>query len=474
MNLIEEKLILKNLLVDENYFLKAFPYLDKDLFSEKATQVVFNWISRYHVTYSRQPNVSVIELDWEKEKGLTASVSSEIEQMISFFKVHEEYNFDWMCDKTVEFVQNRKYFSAISDAADKYSNGELDRELPEKINKSLSITFDSSIGMDFSDAELRWEAYNNQEEKIPFLVDKLNQVTKNGVTRKTLNCVMSSITGGFKSGTMCSLSCDYLRLGYNVLYLSYEMSEEKIMERIDANMLDIEIDNIVKLGKETFINRINELKTTRVNGLKDKQFGKFKVKQYPTSSCHVGHIRNLLSELALKENFVPDVIMFDYIGIMVSSRYRNEAEHVILKAISEEVRGICVEYNVVGWTAMQSNRGGVSAGINLSIDDISGSYGTTYGFDLLFGLISSEEFDKQNKIMFRQLKNRYADKNVMPTFFLGLNKGKMKVFDMIDSTNVDPRPEIIQEHDDAEMNMFSSRYTRNKTAHTSDFKFGNA
>ena len=452
MKLIEEKMVLKYLVLDDSYFTKVFPYLSDKLFSESYTKKIFSCIREYNEKYNRKPNPEVIALYVEQAKGVSASDYAEMNGIIEYISTAEEYNLTWLLDKTQEFVVNRSYFDALADAADKYEKGTLDSELPEKLNDALSITFDSDIGMCFDEAEKRWELMQTQEDKIPFLVETLNDVTRGGVTRKTLNCLQSAMTGGFKSGTMCSLSCDYLRLGYNVLYLSFEMSESMIMERIDANMCDTEIDNLVKLPKNVFVQNVQKLK--------EKTFGRFFVKQFPTSMCHVGHIRSLLKELKLKKSFIPDVICFDYLGIMTSMRYKDAAEHIVLKAACEEVRGLCVEYNVVGWTGMQSNREGSAAGVDLNISNISSSHGTTYGFDSLFGLVSTPEFDRDKKILWKQFKNRYADQNVRPTFYLGLNKAKMKVFDRPDANVIDSEitatDEVVKNMNDATNAHFQS------------------
>ena len=460
MELIEEKIILKNLVTNEDYFAKVFPFLNEKVFTENYTKKLFKCIYEYNHKYNRRPTIPVLALFVEQVKGVSASDYAEMSATIDFFNQKEEYNLSWLCDKSLEFIQHRTYFDYLVDGADSFEKGDLDRELPEKLNKALSISFDSEIGMEFENAEKRWEAYTLQEDRIPFLVDKLNEITKGGFTRKTLNCFMSSNTGGFKSGAMCSLSCDYIRQGYNVLYLSFEMAENKVMERIDANMLDIPIDDIVKLGKEKYLSRIDEIKK--------KTQGRLIVKQYPTSSCHVGNIRYLLRELQLKENFKPDVIMFDYLGIMASMRYKeNVAEHIWLKGASEEVRGLCVEYDVIGITAMQSNRGGASAGVDLSIGDISASYGTVYGFDLIWGLVTSPEFDEEHKIMIRQLKNRYSDMNLQPKFFLGLNKSKMQLYNLSDDVYADNIPtQTVKNNDDAEKSVFAVRFNRNGTSNT--------
>lgn len=464
MKLIEEKIILKNLVINDEYFSKVFPFLTEKVFTENYTKKIFKCIYDYNQKYNKKPTMPVISLYVEQVKGITVSDYAEMSSLLDFFNQPEEYNFNWLCDKTLEFIQSRNYFDLLVDGADSYEKGALDSELPEKLSKALSITFDSKIGMEFNAAEKRWEAYTLQEDRIPFLVEKLNECTKGGFTRKTLNCLMSSNTGGFKSGMMCSLSCDYIRQGYNVLYLSFEMSEDKILERIDANMLDIPIDNIINLGKEQYLSRMNKLnQITR---------GRLIVKQYPTSVCHVGNIRYLLRELQLKENFIPDVIMFDYLGIMASMRYReNTAEHILLKGASEEVRGLCVEYNVVGITAMQSNREGSSAGVDLSISDISSSYGTVFGFDLIWGLVTSPEFDEEHKILIRQLKNRYSDMNLQPKFFLSLNKSKMKITDLNDVYSENTDIKTLSENDDAERSVFAVRYTRNNFSSNTKFKF---
>ena len=460
MELIEEKIILKNLVTNDEYFSKVFPFLSEKVFTENYTKKLFKCIYEYNHRYNKRPNIPVLTLFVEQVKGVSASDYAEMSATIDFFNQHEEYNLTWLCDKSLEFIQHRTYFDFLVEGADSFEKGELDRELPEKLNKALSISFDSEIGMEFEDAEKRWDAYTLQEDRIPFLVEKLNEITKGGFTRKTLNCFMSSNTGGFKSGAMCSLSCDYIRQGYNVLYLSFEMAENKILERIDANMLDIPIDDIVKLGKEKYLSRIDEIRK--------KTRGRLIVKQYPTSSCHVGNIRYLLRELQLKENFKPDVIMFDYLGIMASMRYKeNVAEHIWLKGASEEVRGLCVEYDVIGITAMQSNRGGASAGVDLSIGDISASYGTVYGFDLIWGLVTSPEFDEEHKIMIRQLKNRYSDMNLQPKFFLSLNKPKMKLSDLMDDVFSENTPtHTVKANDDAEKSVFAVRLNRNGTSNT--------
>ncbi len=480
MELVEEKVILKNLIHNEKYFNKCFPFLEASYFLDKTCKKAFIYISNYYKKYNGLANVDVLSVMEDKDDSnnqVEHEASTELYEYIKSYS--EQEDFDWLSDMTEEFIRHRIYYNSILDAATLYQNkGSIDATLPDKINDALSVSFDTHIGMSFDDASERWDLYNNVEIKIPFLVESLNTITKGGLGKKTLNCLMSSNTGGFKSGTMCSLCCDYLKQGYNCLYLSFEMSEDKVMERIDANMLDVPIDNLKNIPKEKFVNRVNDI-------IKKTQ-GKLVVKQYPTSSCNVGHIRYLLDDLKLKKKFVPSIIFLDYLGIMSSIRYKtgsqNAPEHIVLKSICEEVRGLCIEYDLVGWTAMQSNRGGASAADELSISDISASYGTVFGFDILLGIITTPEHDQNHRMVIKQLKNRYSDINLLPTFRVSVDKDKMRVSDYInpqtgvtDIPDMPVRSETIQQNDDAERSVFSRNlginHGKNKNPNTSNFKF---
>lgn len=466
MELVEEKVILKNLIHNEKYFNKCFPFLEANYFLEKHCKKIFGYISSYYKKYNSIPKIDAISVMEDKD-GLNQIEHDECIKVISYIKDYEEQeDFDWLSDMTEEFIKHRIYYNSILDAASLYQNkGSIDATLPEKISDALSVSFDTHIGMDFDEAAIRWEMYNNEENKIPFLIDSMNVITKGGLTKKTLNCLMSSNTGGFKSGTMCSLSVDYIKQGYNVLYLSFEMSEDKIMERIDANMLDVPIDNLKSIPKEQFVNKVNAI-------IKKTQ-GRLVVKQFPTSTCNVGHIRYLLDDLKLKKKFVPDIIFFDYLGIMSSIKYKTGSstapEHILLKSICEEVRGLCVERDIIGWTAMQSNRNGASAGDDLSISDISASYSSIFGYDLLLGIITTPEHDQNHRMVIKQLKNRYSDINFLSTFRVSVDKNKMRVTDYInpqtgisDIPEMPIRQEVIAQNDEAERSVFSSNLLINR------------
>lgn len=440
MSAIEESLILKALLQNNEegiqYFMRCMPRIDESLFSNKVTRLIYRCIKLYYNKYNKQPTNSVIDVFAEKVTGVTEDQHKAILEICSFIKKPEQLNYDWINDKTLEWIRERKFYAALIKGAEKFDKGELDTSLSEKLDEALAVNFDNTIGMEFGDAESRWEQYTSEEEHIPFDLEILNTITKGGVTRGTLNLFMSSDSGGFKSGTMCHIAAGMLRAGYNVLYVSFEMAEDKIMERIDANLLDTKIDDLTNFGKDGFINRIQAIAS--------KTTGRLIVKQYPTSQCHVGHIRYLLKELKLKKNFKPDVIFLDYINIMASSRMKGGEvgnSYGYIKAISEEVRGLSIEYHVPIFSATQSNRGGI-ANEELSVSDISESLGLVFSVDLLIGIITTPEFDAQQKICFKQLKNRYNDKNVNSRFFLGVNKAKMKLYELNNNYNNNQKEEV--------------------------------
>lgn len=445
MPAIEESLILKALINNNDYFLLCMPRIEVKLFSEKPTRFIFKCIQLYYEKYNKQPTPAVLDLFAEKVTGITEDQHKTIIEICEYIKKPEEINFDWIRDKTLEWIRERRFYEALIEGAEKFDKGELDTTLSEKLDAALSVTFDNTIGMEFADAESRWEKYTSVEEHIPFDLEIFNTITNGGVCRGTLNVFMSTDTGGFKSGTMCHIAAGALRAGKNVLYISFEMAEDKIMERIDANMLDIEIENLVKLGKDAFLDRVAKLV--------QKGQGRCIAKQFPTSQCHVGHIRYLLKELKQKRSFVPDLICLDYLNIMASSRLKaGEAgnSYGYIKAISEEVRGLAIEMNVPIFSATQSNRGG-SGNEELSVTDISESYGLVFGCDILIGIITTPEFDAQNKICFKQLKNRYRDINMNNKFLLGVNKSKMKLYDLSTYTanpNADGKAELESEADE--------------------------
>ena len=476
MEQVEEKVILKNLVLNEEFFKKAFPFLESNMFLDEPTRKIFWYISQYAKKYGKRCTPDIISVLESKDKDVSDQTHKDIQEIVSFFKDGEiTQDLEWLSKATENWIQRQIYYNALLEGATKFETKGPDPLVPEKLQKAFAVTFDANIGMAFDDAAERWEIYNTDESRIPFLLESMNFITKGGVTKKTLNCLMSSNTGGFKSGAMCSFACDYIRQGYNCLYLSFEMSEDKVLERIDANMLDIPIDGLKNLKKEDFVGK--------VGALVEKTHGKLIVKQYPTSQCNVGHIRYLLDELKAKKGFVPDVVFFDYLGIMTSLRYKGDSkapDHMVLKAISEEIRGLCVEKDIVGWTAMQSNRSGYSEGESLGLDSISASYAVAYGCDLILALITTPQDDAEARLVVKQLKNRYFDINQKLKFRLSVNKEKMKLSDYVNPTtgegDIDtPISETARkDNEEAERSVFTSSMARNRHQRkidTSKFKF---
>lgn len=441
-------IVLKNLVLNSQYFLTYYPFLSKDIFVDKSYKSIYDIIDEYYKKYNEQPNLSVIKNEL-KESSLNEMDKQKVSELFDYIENNtDKLSDEYLKDVTINFIKLENYRNCLLSAAVKLNKNELDLSLPEKVEKIYGFNIDEHIGETLNEYEERWEHYNEKEDKIPFLIDIFNKVTDGGFSRKTLNCFMSDKTGGFKSGTMCSLSSDYIRQGYNVLYLSFEMSEDKVLERIDANLLDTNINDIISMGKDRYLEEMNNICK--------KYSGKLYVKQYPTAQCTVLQVKQLLEDLKLKKLFIPDVICFDYIGIMASSRYKSEQEYVVLKAISEEVRGLCIEYNCVGITAAQSNRSGLnSVETALGLSSIAGSYGMSYGMDTMFGIQSLSEKHKNYNIRlaYQQLKNRYSDINDMKTIILGVNKAKMKIYDISDENDLDTQKEIT----DSESNDFQKK-----------------
>lgn len=419
MKKIEEKMILMGLINLEKYFTTTFPFIEESFFEQKYSKVIFKIIKKYNLKYNKQPNISVIEVMSEKLNGISEDLYTEITNFINETKSTNNLNENWLIDETESWIKNRKYFNAIFKAAEEFEKGEIDTDVTKSIEDALSFCFDSSVGMDFRDAESRWEFYVSEDEKIPFDINFLNVATNGGVSRKTLNILMSANSGGGKSLSMCHFATQYIKAGYNVVYFTMEMSEDKIFERIDANLLDVPIQDIKKLGKENFISRIEKIKS-KING-------NLIVKQFPTAAAHVGHFRYFLKELKLKKGIIPDVLIFDYLNITASQRSKEGNSYTIIKSVAEELRGLVVEYNCIGWTGTQSNRDGIKAANELSTAEISDSIGTLYTCDLLIGLINTPEFDEDNKILMKVLKNRYGDISKNNSCFVGIKREFMRL-----------------------------------------------
>lgn len=417
--------ILSNLLHDEVYTRKVLPFIRDEYFEERTDRVVFQQIAEYVKAYDGLPSKEVLHIEAEKRDDLTQDEFSLVEKLID--ALHESTSERaWAEDTTESWCKERAIYLAlmksiqIADGQDeKHSNDAI----PEILKDALAVGFDQHVGHDYiDDSEGRYEYYHRKENKIEFDLEMFNKITAGGVSNKTLNIALAG-TGVGKSLFMCHYAASVLLQGKNVLYVTCEMAEEKIAERIDANLLNTNIKEVAELPKTIFEKKVNKLR--------EKTQGKLIIKEYPTASAHVGHFRSLLSELKLKKNFIPDIIFIDYLNICASSRYRsavNVNSYNYIKAIAEELRGLAVEFDVPIFSATQTTRSGFTS-TDPDLTDTSESFGLPATADLMIALISSDELEELGQLMVKQLKNRYNDPTYNKRFVVGIDRPKMRLYD---------------------------------------------
>ncbi len=417
--------ILSNLLHDEVYARKVLPFIRDEYFEERTDRVVFQQIAEYVKAYDGLPTKEVLHIEAEKRDDLTQDEFSLVENLID--ALHESTSERaWAEDTTESWCKERAIYLAlmksiqIADGQDeKHSNDAI----PDILKDALAVGFDQHVGHDYiDDSEGRYEYYHRKENKIEFDLEMFNKITAGGVSNKTLNIALAG-TGVGKSLFMCHYAASVLLQGKNVLYVTCEMAEEKIAERIDANLLNTNIKEVAELPKTIFEKKVNKLR--------EKTQGKLIIKEYPTASAHVGHFRSLLSELKLKKNFIPDIIFIDYLNICASSRYRsavNVNSYNYVKAIAEELRGLAVEFDVPIFSATQTTRSGFTS-TDPDLTDTSESFGLPATADLMIALISSDELEELGQIMVKQLKNRYNDPTYNKRFVVGIDRPKMRLYD---------------------------------------------
>jgi replicative DNA helicase len=420
-----ENVILNRLVHDDDYMRRVLPYLDDSLFSSPSNKTAYTLIKEFIDKYNKCPSVAALSIEMEERTNLDATTAQQTYDLIQGFKTPELVDPKWLIDTTEKFVQSRSLMNAIMRSISIYKGSDkklTTAAIPELLTSALAISFNPHIGHDFiEDAKSRYEYYHTEQSRIPFDIDLLNKITKGGVIRKTLNVLMAG-TGGGKSLTMCHFAAANLMAGLNVLYITLEMSEEEITKRIDANLLNVTMDDLMAMPEGEYL--------TRINRIQSRTTGKLIVKEYPTSSANVNHFRALLNDLRLKKNFVPDVIYVDYINICTSSRVRmgDANSYGYIKAIAEELRGLAVENNVPLWTATQVNRNGMESS-DVSMTDVSESVGLPFTTDLMLALVSTEEIIALGQMLVIQLKNRYNDLNYFKRFVVGCDRGKMQLFD---------------------------------------------
>ena len=423
-----EVTILSNLISNERYVRKVLPFLKSEYFTVRSYKIIYLEIHEYITNYGSPPSLNALGIECQDRTDLSEEQYKEIIEVLNGLS-DEKADVDWLIDTTEKWCQERAIYLSLMESV-KIADGQDEKRdkgaIPQILSEALGVSFDSHIGHDYViDAEERYDFYHKREDKIPFDLEFFNKITKGGLPNKTLNVALAG-TGVGKSLFMCHCAASTLLQGKNVLYITLEMAEEKIAERIDANLLNVPIQKLIELPKMMFEKKIQKLSK--------KTHGKLIIKEYPTASAHVGHFKALLQELALKKSIKPDIIFIDYLNICASQRYKGSIvnSYTYVKAIAEELRGLAVEANVPIVSATQTTRAGFGS-TDVDLTDTSESFGLPATADLMFALISSEELEEMNQIMVKQLKNRYNDPTMNKKFCIGIDRSKMRLYDVQDA-----------------------------------------
>ena len=420
-----ERTIFSNLVYNETYARRVLPFIKPEYFQDRTERVVFEEIHNFMEKYSATPTKETLSIELDNRKDLSGEEFSKVLEIIETLS-QAEVDMQWLVDTTEKFCKDKAVYNAvlsgiqIIEGKDKKHTPEA---IPSILSEALAVGFDQHIGHDWAeDSEDRFEFYHKKEEKLEFDLEYFNKITKGGLPQKTLNIALAG-TGVGKSLFMCHVAASTLMQGKNVLYITMEMAEERIAERIDANLMNVSMEDLHMLSKDMFVNRIDKIN--------QKTSGKLIIKEYPTASAHSGHFRSLIKELSLKKSFTPDIIFIDYLNICASSRFKGNASvgsYFYIKSIAEELRGLAVETNVPIMSATQTTRGGY-ANSDVGLEDTSESFGLPATADLMFALISTEDLESLNQIMVKQLKNRYNDLGTNKRFVIGIDRAKMKLYD---------------------------------------------
>ena len=423
-----ETTILKNLLYNEEYTRKVLPFLSVNYFQEREDKILYEKINEYINQYNTLPTQEALAIELDKSSIKDEEFQNSLKLLESITNENDEANISWLLDSTEKFCQDKAIYNAVVESIsilDEKGGDKRDKgSIPDILSDALSVSFDPHVGHDyFLDADERYKFYHRIEEKIPWDLEFFNRITKGGLSNKTLNIALAG-TGVGKSLFMCHVAASCLSQNYNVLYITLEMAEEKIAERVDANLLNISIDDLQKIPKDLYDKKINKLKQT----IK----GKLIVKEYPTAAANANHFRALLNELNLKRSFVPNIILIDYINICTSSRIKQGANvnsYTYIKSIAEELRGLAVENAIPILSATQTTRSGFT-NTDIGLEDTSESFGLPATADFMFAIISTEQMEELNQIMIKQLKNRYSDPTSNRKFVIGIDRSKMKLYDV--------------------------------------------
>jgi len=425
--------VLSHLLNNEEYCRRVIPYIEKSYF-EGVHKLVFDLIVGFVAKHNKLPTGKILELELKKISAPEDSLNL-ASNLIGEINTKSDVDTDYLIEETEKWCRDRAVYNAIMESIqiiDGKDKEKTEGAIPEILSNALGVSFDQAIGHDYvDDSDARFEFYNKKEERIPWDLDYFNKITKGGIPNKTLNIVLAG-TGVGKSLFMCHQAASVLTQGKNVLYITLEMAEERIAERIDANLMDLPIQQLSNLPKNVFNEKIGKIAKGTI--------GKLIVKEYPTGAAHAGHFRALLNELKLKKNFSPDMIYIDYLNICASSRMRSMGgsinSYTYVKAIAEELRGLAIEFNLPIMSATQTTRSGYS-NTDVGLEDTSESFGLPATADLMFALISTEELDELNQVMVKQLKNRYNDPTKYKRFVVGIDRARMKLYDVEESAQTD-------------------------------------
>lgn len=462
---IETK-ILTNLVYDEQYCRKVIPFIRTDYFSDRKEAIIAKVILDFFTKYNKPLTKEILSIEVGNRTDIGDKELTDINEYVNTM-THEEVNESWMLEQTEKFCKDKAVYNAILhsikiiDGGDKVHTKD---SIPSILSDALAVSFDNHVGHDYiEDSDARYEFYHRIEEKLPFDLDMFNKITKGGLSKKTLNIVLAG-TGVGKSLFMCHVAGSVLNQGKNVLYITMEMAEERIAERIDANLLNLTMDELKVIDKDIFDNRIEKIAK--------KTSGKLIVKEYPTAGAHAGHFRALLEELKLKREFHPDIIFIDYLNICASQRMKQGGSinsYTYIKSIAEELRGLAVEYNVPIVSATQTTRSGFTNS-DPGLEDTSESFGLPATADLMFALVSNEELEQLNQIIVKQLKNRYNDPSFYKRFVIGVDRAKMKLYD-VEASAQEGLSDSGQDKDDVPMFDKSEFGKRQRAEGFSGFKF---
>jgi len=422
-----EQLVLKHLINNEDYARKTIPFLQKEYFTDSNEQIVFEKIKTFIASYNSIPSREALAIEIDNDKTINDDQFKSCGKVIDELTVEEAPDLQWLLDRTEKFCQEKAVYNAIMesiqiiDGKDKKSNS---GSIPTILSDALSVSFDNHIGHDFlDDADKRYDFYHKVEDKVPFDIDLMNIITKGGLSKKSLNIILAG-TGVGKSLAMCHWAANNLTEGKNVLYITLEMAEERIAERIDANLLNVPLDDLGNLSEDLYKKKINRVRKETA--------GKLIIKEYPTASAGTGHFRHLLNELSMKRNFKPDIIYIDYLNIALSMRIKPGAQvnsYSYIKAIAEELRGLAVERDVPIVSATQTTRKGFTNS-DPGLEDTSESFGLPATADFMIAMVSSDDLQAQGCVMFKQLKNRYSDPVQNKKFKVGVDRSKMRLYDV--------------------------------------------